>query len=289
MPHAESTASRKSTNFASRYSGPRIFLHVCWASSSTNDTNSDARFFSPVASLIHLPRSAAALCRKQRGNEIPPEDQAQNTGDEEAAYTQSSASEPTAGALVFDVPTHSTWCPLHSRLSPPQVRLLSGRHCFLWNSRTLNWQGSYNSSLVTKLVVENLKHRPLRTLLTVLAIGLQVTLVLTIVGLSRGLIEASQARTRGVGADILFARLERQYWHERRSDAGKVCRVYRESSRMSRWRKAWCFTDRRIESITGIDIDRFDKMSGGLDYRQGGPFKSPDDILIDEISHNNEN
>ena len=62
----------------------------------------------------------------------------------------------------------------------------------------------YNSSLVTKLVVENLKHRPLRTLLTVLAIGLQVTLVLTIVGLSRGLIEASQTRTRGVGADILI-------------------------------------------------------------------------------------
>ena len=28
-----------------------------------------------------------------------------------------------------------------------------------------------------------------------------------------------------------------------------------------------------LESITGIDIDRFDKMSGGLDYRQRRPFQ----------------
>src|SRR3954452_15382949 len=73
------------------------------------------------------------------------------------------------------------------------------------NSRysEISSSGTYNSGLVTKLVFENLKHRPIRTLLTVLAIGLQVTLVLTIVGLSRGLLEASQNRTRGVGADIL--------------------------------------------------------------------------------------
>src|SRR6188474_3445803 len=58
--------------------------------------------------------------------------------------------------------------------------------------------------MVNKLVVENLKHRPVRTLLTVLAIGLQVTLVLTIVGLTRGLVEASATRNRGVGADIII-------------------------------------------------------------------------------------
>ena len=36
-----------------------------------------------------------------------------------------------------------------------------------------------------------------------------------------------------------------------------------------------------LESITGIDIDQFDRMSGGLTYRKGGPFQAPDDILID--------
>lgn len=37
-----------------------------------------------------------------------------------------------------------------------------------------------------------------------------------------------------------------------------------------------------LETVTGIDIDKFDKMSGGLDYRKGGPFQGPDDILVDE-------
>src|SRR3954452_6854108 len=73
------------------------------------------------------------------------------------------------------------------------------------NSRysEISSSGTYNSGLVTKLVLENLRHRPIRTLLTVLAIGLQVTLVLTVVGLTRGLVEASATRTRGVGADII--------------------------------------------------------------------------------------
>ena len=91
--------------------------------------------------------------------------------------------------------------------------------------------------MVTKLVVENLKHRPVRTLLTVLAIGLQVTLVLTIIGLSRGLVQASATRNRGVGG---------------------------------------------LEAIAGIDIDRFNKMSGGFDYLSGGPFEQRDDIIVDE-------
>jgi putative ABC transport system permease protein len=37
-----------------------------------------------------------------------------------------------------------------------------------------------------------------------------------------------------------------------------------------------------LESMTGIDLETFDKMSGGLDYRQGGPFQSDYDILIDQ-------
>ena len=37
------------------------------------------------------------------------------------------------------------------------------------------------------------------------AIGLQVTMILTLVGLSDGTIEESARRTRGIGADILIA------------------------------------------------------------------------------------
>ena len=58
--------------------------------------------------------------------------------------------------------------------------------------------------LINRLVVENLKSRPVRTLVSALAIGVQVTMVLTLVGLSRGMVEDAQQRARGVGADIVI-------------------------------------------------------------------------------------
>ena len=44
---------------------------------------------------------------------------------------------------------------------------------------------------------------PMRSLLSILLIGVPVTLILCLVGLSHGLLEDSQRRTRGIGADIM--------------------------------------------------------------------------------------
>jgi len=137
--------------------------------------------------------------------------------------------------------------------------------------------------LVTKLVFENLKHRPLRTFLTVLAIGLQVTLVLTIVGLSRGLIEASQARTRGVGADILVRPPGAAVMGMSGAPLSeKIVEVIERQPHVALAQGVVLHQIGGLDSITGIDIAKFDRMSGGLDYREGGPFQGPDDILIDE-------
>ena len=37
-----------------------------------------------------------------------------------------------------------------------------------------------------------------------------------------------------------------------------------------------------INTVTGIDLDEFNRISGGFKFVQGGPFRSPDDILVDE-------
>ena len=51
--------------------------------------------------------------------------------------------------------------------------------------------------MTAKLVLENLKHKPMRSLLSILLIGVPVTLILSLVGLSHGMLEDSQRRTRG--------------------------------------------------------------------------------------------
>jgi hypothetical protein len=57
--------------------------------------------------------------------------------------------------------------------------------------------------LLNKLVFENLRQRPVRTCLSVLAIGVEVTMMLTLVGISYGTLHEAARRARGVGADIL--------------------------------------------------------------------------------------
>ena len=58
--------------------------------------------------------------------------------------------------------------------------------------------------MIQKLVWENVKHRPLRTFLSALLIAIPVTLVLTLTGLSKGMMEDATKRYRGVGADIVI-------------------------------------------------------------------------------------
>jgi putative ABC transport system permease protein len=58
--------------------------------------------------------------------------------------------------------------------------------------------------LINKLVLENLKHRWVRTLLSALVVGVQVTSILTLIGLSRGMLRETASQAKGTGADIFL-------------------------------------------------------------------------------------
>jgi len=58
--------------------------------------------------------------------------------------------------------------------------------------------------LIHRLVFENLKHRPVRTLFSAIAIGVSVTMMLTLEGLSAGVLGDIKERSHGTGADILI-------------------------------------------------------------------------------------
>src|ERR1035438_2672517 len=57
--------------------------------------------------------------------------------------------------------------------------------------------------MMNRMIVGNLVHRPLRSLISVVAIALEVTMILLIVGLSLGMLQDSRTRTAGIGADVL--------------------------------------------------------------------------------------
>jgi len=57
--------------------------------------------------------------------------------------------------------------------------------------------------MMNKMIVANLVHRPVRSAISMVAIALEVTLILLIVGLSVGMLNDLRQRQAGIGADVI--------------------------------------------------------------------------------------
>ena len=57
--------------------------------------------------------------------------------------------------------------------------------------------------MMNRMIFANLVHRPFRTLISVVAVAVEVTLILLIVGIMLGILNDSSSRQVGIGADIM--------------------------------------------------------------------------------------
>jgi putative ABC transport system permease protein len=133
--------------------------------------------------------------------------------------------------------------------------------------------------VTAKLVIENLKNKPMRSLLSFLLIGVPVTLILTL------MLADAQSRQRGAGADIIIRGSQAKALINASGitiPAGMVDLVQRQPH----VKLAMGVINDRVEVImllTGIDMAKFNQMTGGFTYDQGGPLQGPDDILVDRL------
>jgi len=143
--------------------------------------------------------------------------------------------------------------------------------------------GRLEVAVLNKLVFENLRQRPVRTCLSVLAIGVEVTMMLTLVGVSYGTLHEAARRARGVGADILV-----------RPPASSIISL--SSSPMPDKLVPFLMKQPHVtfatgtmgqplggfDVITGIDLAQFNRLNGGFRFLKGGPFQNDDDIIVDQ-------
>jgi putative ABC transport system permease protein len=137
--------------------------------------------------------------------------------------------------------------------------------------------------LIYRLVLENLKHRPVRTLLSAIAIGVQVTMILTLVGVSVGMLGDIARRSRGTGADVLVRPPNSSVIGFSGNMPEKVVAVVRQQPHVAFATGTLVQSVGALDTITGIHLDEFDRMSGGFKYLEGGAFQNPDDLIIDEV------
>ena len=134
-----------------------------------------------------------------------------------------------------------------------------------------------------RLVLENLRHKPARTFLSILLIGVPVTLILCLVGLSHGMVDESVRRTRSINADIDVRPPGSTMFT---LGGGVDDRVVPVLERMPHVKIAMGVVNQSAGGptliATGLDLEQFKAMSGGFTYLAGGPFQGPDDVLVDE-------
>jgi putative ABC transport system permease protein len=124
----------------------------------------------------------------------------------------------------------------------------------------------------------------MRSLLSFLLIGVPVNLILCLVGLSDGMLEDSRARQRGIGADIIIRPKTASVITSSGSasipdsTADKVEHEPHVALAMGVIVKSIDFPI----NVFGIDLQRFNKMSGGFHYIEGGPFRGPHELIIDK-------
>lgn len=137
--------------------------------------------------------------------------------------------------------------------------------------------------MINRLVIENLKDRWLRTLLSALVVGVQVMLLLTLIGLSRGMLEDSASRAKGSGADI-WLRPDTQGTFSLSS--GQVNQKFVDYVSKQPHVKAavgvLIMPLQVVSTLSGVDVPNFERMSGGFRFLEGGLPKNPNDLIIDE-------
>jgi putative ABC transport system permease protein len=136
--------------------------------------------------------------------------------------------------------------------------------------------------MINKLVIENLKHRWVRTFLCALVVGVQVMSILTLMGLSRGMLQDSADRAKGTGADI-FLKPDTQGTFSFSSGQidEKFVPFVAKQPHVAEAVGVLITPVELITTMNGVDIPQFEKMSSGFRFLKGGPPQAPDDLIVD--------
>ncbi len=143
--------------------------------------------------------------------------------------------------------------------------------------------------MMNKMIVSNLAHRPVRSAISILAIALEVTLILMIVGFALGMLHDSRSRQAGIGADVIVMPPGSSNIISL-SDAAIPVKIADILSKLPHVAVVSPVILKvsaagTLQTIWGIDLQSFDALRP-FTFLKGGPFRGPDDILVDDIYTN---
>ena len=145
---------------------------------------------------------------------------------------------------------------------------------------------------MVQLLWSNLRARPIRTVLSTVAIALQVFMVLFFVGLTSGIVSEWAKRVEGVGADILVQPPNASIFlvfspavmlESIAQQIGSLKGVDEIAPVLA------VMNSNTMDVVYGIDYTRFNALSKGFLFLQGKPFESLEEVIVDDIKAHTKN
>jgi putative ABC transport system permease protein len=140
--------------------------------------------------------------------------------------------------------------------------------------------------MIRHMIVQNVLHRPLRTLITILAVAIEVTLVIIVVGLTSGLLAESAKRIEGVGADIMVQPPSASVFMAF-SGAPMPIAIGGKLEQLEYVQAVapvlLQFNSTGLEIVYGIQQDTFKAVTGGFVFHEGHDLADPNDIIVDDV------
>lgn len=139
---------------------------------------------------------------------------------------------------------------------------------------------------MNKLVFANLLHRPLRSVISVLAVAIEVVMILSIVAIFMGMLDDQKERINGIGADIVVAPSNASFINGL-SGAPMSSRLAEVLRKMPHVAVASPLISNfnmsgSVEILYGIDYASYNALKP-FTFLSGGPFQGPYDVIVDDV------
>ncbi len=146
---------------------------------------------------------------------------------------------------------------------------------------------------MNKLILGNLVYRPLRSIISALAVAIEVIMILSIVGIMYGILNGSRDQQSGTGYDMIAqpAKGSAILATSSASASVKVAGVLRGLPHVQVVSPVGIkiLIGSSVQNLLGIDYESYNQLKP-FQFIAGGPFQGQYDILIDDIeAANNKN
>ena len=139
---------------------------------------------------------------------------------------------------------------------------------------------------MNKLVLGNLVHRPVRSLISVFAIAIEVIMILSISAILMGKLNGVSKNQSGIGADMMThpGAASNLIGMSGASASVKVANVLATLPHVEVAAPVYIklTASSSVENIYGIDFASYDALKPFV-FVSGGPFSGPNDLIIDDV------